>query len=263
MRLLSDEETVVQLLRLMKENGRKATGAELSCLVDALDSMERQYSSVLTELQEIRKRLEQTQIPEQASMKDQVLDTLQGVREKLEQAHSQLAAIKDKIISWAKNTLEDVKRLGITALDTAISTLGVQTMLESMEDKTSDSMRGIQASIGKVEIIREELRSAGAHLKNAGYAAIGKQPQQVDGSPVGRFESAVLSPMYAVDSVLADLNCIIWSADEAVDDLHEAAEQCRGKHEKSSVRQQLEQKKAKTTAISTPKPGKKSKEAER
>lgn len=139
----------------------------------------------------------------------------------------------------------------------------VQLLKERLDQNLTAYNASLQASIGKVEIIREELRSAGAHLKNAGYTAIDKQPQQVDVSPVGRFESAVLSPMYAVDSVLADLNCIIWSADEAVDDLHEAAEQCRGKHEKSSVRQQLEQKKAKTTAISTPKPGKKSKEAER
>ena len=50
-------------------------------------------------------------------------------------------------------------------MDTAISTLGVQTMLKSMEDKTFDSMQDIQASIRKVETIGEELRSAGAHLK--------------------------------------------------------------------------------------------------
>ena len=61
MRFLSDDETVVQLLRLMKESGREATGAELSCLVAALDSMEQQYSAVLAELQGVKKQLEQTQ----------------------------------------------------------------------------------------------------------------------------------------------------------------------------------------------------------
>ena len=45
--------------------------------------------------------------------------------------------------------------------------------------------------------------------------------------------------------------------------LEEAAEQCRGKHEKPSVRQQLEQKKVENAAISTPKPGKKLKGTER
>ena len=101
-------------------------------LIECVDNMEQQYSSVLAELQEIRKQLDQTQVPEQASMKDQVLDALQAVQEKLEQARNQLATVKDKIISWTKNTLEDVKRLGITALDTAISTLGVQTMLPGL-----------------------------------------------------------------------------------------------------------------------------------
>ena len=260
---LKDHEGVKQMLSLMRENGKGGEAEEFLWLIECVGNMERQHSSVLAELQEIRKRLEQTQVPEQTSMKDQVLDALQAVQEKLEQARSQLAAVKDKIISWTKNTLEDVKRLGITALDTAISTLGVQTILKSMEDKTFDSMQDIQASIRKVETIGEELRSAGTHLKNAGHTAIGRETQQVDGSQVGRFESAVLSPMRAIHSVLADMNRIIYSAEDAVNELHEAAEQCRGKHEKSSVRQQLEQKKTKTTAISAPKPGKKLKEAER
>ena len=281
MDFLKDHEAVQQMLCLMRENGKGEEAEEFLWLIECVDNMEQQYSSVLAELQEIRKQLEQTQVPEQASMKDQVLDALQAVQEKLEQARNQLTAVKDKIISWTKNTLEDVKRLGITALDTAISTLGVQTMLKSMEDKTFDSMQDIQASIRKVETIGEELRSAGAHLKNAGHTAgeelrsagahlknaghtaIGRETQQVDGGQVGRFETAVLSPMRAIHSVLADMNRIIYSAEDAVDELKEAAEQCRGKHEKPSVRQQLEQKKVENAAISTPKPGKKLKGTER
>jgi len=85
----------------------------------------------------------------------------------------------------------------------------------------------------------------------------------VDGGQAGRFETAVLSPMRAIHSVLADMNRIIYSAEDAVDELKEAAEQCRGKHEKPSVRQQLEQKKVENAAISTPKPGKKLKGTER
>lgn len=263
MDFLKDHEAVQQMLCLMRENGKGEEAEEFLWLIECVDNMEQQYSSVLAELQELRKQLDQTQVPEQASMKDQVLDALQAVQEKLEQARNQLATVKDKIISWTKNTLEDVKRLGITALDTAISTLGVQTMLKSMEDKTFDSMQDIQASIRKVETIGEELRSAGAHLKNAGHTAIGRETQQVDDGQVGRFETAVLSPMRAIHSVLADMNRIIYSAEDAVDELKEAAEQCRGKHEKPSVRQQLEQKKVENAAISTPKPGKKLKGTER
>lgn len=85
----------------------------------------------------------------------------------------------------------------------------------------------------------------------------------MDGGQVGRFETAVLSPMRAIHSVLADMNRIIYSAEDAVDELEEAAEQCRGKHEKPSVRQQLEQKKVENATISTPKPGKKLKGTER
>ena len=120
MRFLSDEETVTQVLRLMKENGREATGAELSCLIAALDSMEQQYRSVLAEFEDVKKQLEQTQAP---SVRDRLLGTLQTAQGKVEQALSQLSAVKEKVITWARSTLEDVKRFGINALDGAISAL--------------------------------------------------------------------------------------------------------------------------------------------
>ena len=263
MDFLKDHEAVKQIVCLMRENGKTGEAEEFLWLLECVDNMEQQYSSVLSELQEIRGQLEQVQVPEQASMKVQALDALQAAQEKLKQARNQLAAVKDKLISWTKNALEDVKRLGITALDTAISALGVQTMLEFIADKTFNSMQNVQESINKVEIIGEELRSAGVHLKNAGQTAIGKETQQADGSQVGWFESTVLTPLRAIHSVLADMNRIIYSAEDALDELNEEAEKHRGKHEKSSICQQLEQKKAKIAAISTPKPGKKLKGTER
>lgn len=40
MKILSDYEAVMELLSLMKENGRELQAMELSCLISALDSME-------------------------------------------------------------------------------------------------------------------------------------------------------------------------------------------------------------------------------
>ena len=102
MDFLKDHEAVKQIICLMRENGKTGEAEEFLWLIECVDNMEQQYSEVLLELQEIRKQLEQTQGPEQASMKAQALDALQAAQEKLEQARNQLAAVKDKLISWTK-----------------------------------------------------------------------------------------------------------------------------------------------------------------
>lgn len=260
MRFLSDEETVTQLLRLMKENGREATGAELSCLIAALDSMEQQYRSVLAELEDVKKQLEQTQAP---SVRDRLLGTLQTAQGKVEQALSQLSAVKEKVITWARSTLEDVKRFGINALDGAISALGIHKLLESMRDKVCHAMEGVNAAVERAEAVGQELRSAGGHLKNAGRAAVGKEVRQIDGGQAGRVQAVVLTPLRAAHSSLSGINRTISTAEGAAHRLDRAAEQGRGKRERPSVRRRLAQKKA---AIPAP-PGsgllRKTREAER
>lgn len=166
MKILSDYEAVMELLSLMKENGRELQAVELSCLISALDSMEQQYSSVLAELRDIKREL----TPEQPSF-----DLVQAAQEKVEQARDQLAAVKERIIVWAKTAVEDFKRVGVSALDTAISSLGIKNLLETMQDKVCGAMENVDTSIKRVEAMGQELRSAGAHLKNAGRAAAGKK----------------------------------------------------------------------------------------
>lgn len=234
MKILSDHETVMELLSLMKENGRELQAEELSCLIAALDSLEQQYSSALAELKDIKRDL----TPEQPSF-----NLIQAAQEKVEQARDQLAAVKEKIISWAKTAVEDFKRVGVSALDAAISFLGVKKLLEAMQDKVCGAMENVDASAKKVEAMGQELRSAGAHLKNAGRAATGKEAQAVDGKQPGRLQSAALAPMQAAHGVLAGLNRTIYAAEGAVERLGHCAEQGRGKREKTSVRRRLTQKK--------------------
>lgn len=260
MRFLSDEETVVQLLRLMKENGREATGAELSCLVASLDSVEQQYRSVLAEFEDVKKQLERTQAP---SVRDRLLGTLQAAQHKVEQALSQLSAVKVNIITWARSTLEDVKRFGIGALDGALSALGIHRLLGSMRDKVSHAMEGVNAAVERAEAMGQELRSAGGYLKNAGRTAAGKEPWQIDGGQAGRVQAVVLASLHAVHASLSGLDRTIGTAEGAAHRLDRAAERECGKRARPSVRRQLAQKKA---AIPTPPgpglPGK-TREAER
>jgi len=261
MKILSDQETVTELLRLMEGNGRDLQAKELVCLISALDSMEQQYSAVLEELRGVKRQLEQ--VPERRAEQDRTLLVLQAAQEKVGQARDQLAAVKEKIISWAKTTVEDFKRLGVSALDTAISALGIKKLLETMQDKVCGAMESMETSVKRVEAMGQELRNAGTHLKNAGRAAAGKEAQETNTARESRFQATVLAPMRALNTMYAGMNRTIYAALGALDRLDHMAAQSLGKRARPSVRRRLEQKKAEAPALSSSVPGRNPKEAER
>ena len=224
MKILSDYEAVMELLSLMEENGRELQAAELSCLISALDSMEQQFQVLQAELREVKK-VQEMEVP------------AAGIGERLR-------AVRDHILTWAQTTVNDIGRMGISALDNAVSALDVLGRLEAVQDKVCGAMDRVDASIQKIETVGRELRTAGGHLKNAGRAVAGKENRQTGGDPEGHIQSAVLAPIRSVRTMLYNLNGTICTAEDAVERLNHSAEQNRGKREKVSVRSRLEKKPA-------------------
>lgn len=264
MDFLQDHESIKEILRLMEENNRQNQVQEFSRLIACVDSMEQQYAAVLSELRDVKKQL--AEIPEQRrSVKDTLMEMVQALETRVGEMRDHLQTIREKIISDSKDAVSGFKQMGVSALDTAMCALGIKNLLESVQDKIYRSMENISASIQRVEAMGQELRSVGNHLKNAGRAAAGKEPQQADTAREGRFQAAVLAPMRAANAMYAGMNRTIYGALGAVDRLERAAKRTRGKRERPSVRQQLEEKRAETQArpLALPDPSRKPHEATR
>ena len=240
---LRDHESVAEMLHLMEQNNRQDQAQEFSHLIACVDSMERQYAAVLSELQKLQQRLDE--MPKQRRpMKATLTDMVQTLKNQVGEVREQLQTIREKIISCAKNAVSRFKQMGVSALDTAVYALGVKNLLESVQDKINGSMEKTSAAIQRVEAIGQELRNAGNHLKNAGRAAAGKEVRQTNTAREGRFQAAVLAPMRAVKAIYAGMNRTINKALGAVNRLERAVERTRGKRERPSIRQRLEAKKA-------------------
>lgn len=250
------------MLRFMEENGREEQAREMARLIACVDSMEQQYTAVLSELQDVKQRL--AEMPEQhRTLKDALTDMVQALETRIGEMREQLQTVREKIVSCAKEAVSGFKQMGVTALDTAVYGLGIKNLLESVQDKICQSMENTSASIQRVEAIGQELRSAGNHLKNAGCTAVGRETRQTDTAREGRFQAAVLAPMRAANAAYAGMNRTLYGALGAVDRLERAAERTRGKRERPSVRQRLKAKKGKALDRSLPAPVQKPREAER
>ena len=234
-----------------------------------MDDMIRQFNAAVQELQETKAQLAHEKQPAVQKIMQGVVTNLEN---KMEWARNMLAGLRERITDCARTAVENFKEAGVSALDKAVSAMGVKNVLESVQDHLSGMIADTKRNIEKVENIGHELRSVGGHLKNAGRAMTGKETQTVDGGQEGRFQSAVLAPMRATQSLLTNMNNATLAAIGGVEHLEQTAEGAReartaqkpGKHleKKPSIRQLLAEKKEEAAARSASAPEKEHKPQE-
>lgn len=200
---LQRQEAVQQFMKLLAENGQRGQAMDLSALMWYMDGMNRQFEAVLTELQEVKEQLAQEKRP---SVRKAMKNAVSALEEKALAVRDKLTGLWEKITQCAANAVRDFKEMGVSALDGALSMLGVKRTLEAIQKGVSSLAADARKNIEKVEDMGHDLRSAGAHLKNVGRALLGKEAQVVNGGREGRFQSVVLAPMRATQRLLSGMN---------------------------------------------------------
>lgn len=265
---LQGNEAIQQLIKLLEENNRRLKATELSYMISAIDNIDKQYSELLSMIQDRRTLLAEAAAEcYAAGVESPDLSAFQMMQKEAELVLAKVAAVKEKIVVWAKAAVEDFKQIGVSALDTAMSTLNVHSMLETLRKQAHSSALNIIVTMQRAETMGQEMRSVGGHLKNVIRVVNGKEAQVVDGGQEGKFQSVILAPMRAVRKMLSGINNAALAAIGGVEHLSESAEAARkaraeratqkpGKRlaKKSSIRQDLEAKKVQVAARSAPVP---------
>lgn len=192
------------LLRLMRENDMPDQAQELRELLDYVAGMERQCGEILDELRQVKEqisKLEQKRSPAAAAFADasqRIEAGVMSVRERFQQLRQ---GIEDR----ARTIVEDFRTAGASALRQAAEVLGVRKLLCGVQEDLGRAASGTKRAVERLESMGDELRTASGHLRNAGRAAAGQEPHQVEHRPEGRFQSAVLFPMRGVQKTLSKM----------------------------------------------------------
>lgn len=244
-----ENQDLAALRQLMAEQGQGQQAAELDRLLQQMDTMERQLRAVSWELRMVKEQLASSgpPRPEQRFMAG-LVQKLEG---RLDSLRECMDALRAHMADWARDTLEQFKQVGVSALDKALSALNVKDSLEQIHTGIQGCMEALRGGIRRVEQMGEELRQAGAHLHSAGRAAAGKGPaRRLDTTQEGRFQSGVLMPLRLAVRRLSCMNNATLAAIGAVERLEQAAQAPR----KPSLREALAEKKAEVAARPAPEP---------
>lgn len=227
---LAGNDAVREYLNLLM-GARPEAGREYAALLFEMDGMHRRLDVALRELAQVRGELARMQ---EGPEKGFLAHAMEAVEKRLSVMRQGLLEMKEQLINGAKEAVEGVRKSGINALDKAVSAVGIKKGLEEMQQSLAGSIEDVRKSIEKLEMMGQELRSVGGHLKNAGRAALGREQQEVDGGMEGRFQAALLSPLRKERGILNWVNNLVLAAIGSVECLEREAEKAReSKQEKT------------------------------
>lgn len=201
-------------------------------MLQQVSTMERQLDTAVKELAAMRQQLQAVQEqnhPVKSTMQKAVI-SMQG---QVLDLRERLAGLKQNIIDGCKNALAAFREKGISALDNVARFFKVRPMLESMRDNLDSNIRSNDKTIAKIEAISTEYHEAGRHLKNIGWAMLGKESIQ-KAQPPGKVAAVISAPFRAERSHLADMK---KSVEKAIGSMIRLEE--RAAEKKPSIRDAL------------------------
>lgn len=163
---LSSYPQISHLYEILEKNGFQKEKEDFQFFVEYLEKMESHLFTMLSEVQKMHSELSQNQ-PESMTKSDQILTQTE---EKIQETKKTVTSIKEKIRTWANNTINSVKTQGKSVLRRCLEDLEIPSLLSSMKDGFSKAAQYMRESEKNLDVVYSELHKAGSHLQNAGRA---------------------------------------------------------------------------------------------
>lgn len=248
---LQQDKTIAELLDILKASQRSKELETMMALVNHVNAVEHRLETVLNELETVKQRLEPANVPEPVKQAHKgVVETMQ---KHIHQLQDKLAGIRNKIVQAAEKAVDNFKQTGKIGLDTVLKGLHIHESLERMEKSCQKSAQMADQSRQRLDNANLALRSTGTQIRNIGRALTGKEllsPRQEN----GRFANAVTAPLKTQLKVYHELSAMTHKAITKLERFSQDVQ--RGKGEKPSVKQALDQAKADQPALKPKAPDK-------
>ena len=172
---LREHPQIIELLTVLEQNTHSQQKEEVQALVGYIDGMEEKLSQMMEEMKAMRLEVEKLHDKGIGARCAQLVETAEG---KIRQGKTMLSTASTNLVSAAGRIAGTVKEKGRDALRHAVQALRIPAVLSRMERGFSHASQAMEQCAGKLDVIRDELHQAGGHIKYAGLALAGKEPQE-------------------------------------------------------------------------------------
>ncbi|MCG4663143.1 hypothetical protein L0P73_21420 [[Clostridium] innocuum] len=164
---------VTEYLNALFSSEQKNEHKETKELLEYIDQLEQQFGILISEMQELRRTVEQLQNPQ---TKSHLKESVGKINNVLCNNKSKLGKIKTHMIDSMKYSLNQMKKNGKDASIKAIDKLHIKEGLQSINKGLAYSYQSMNQFSLTVNQITNEMRNAKRNMKNIGRIMLRKQP---------------------------------------------------------------------------------------
>lgn len=169
---INDNSTVKEYLSLLLNHGYQKEHSETKELLEYIETIEKQYSEIFNELQNVKELLSQLQNP---ATKSRLTQTVEKTEKVIESGLKKLNDVKSKLVVSMKDSIHDFKKKGRIGVIKTINVLHFKETLSSMRKSFFYAMNKTEGLSQTCDQLTSEMRKAKSHLKSIGYIMTGKK----------------------------------------------------------------------------------------
>ena len=172
---LREHPQIIELLSVLEQNSLSKQKEEVQALVGYIDGMEEKLSQMMDEMKAMRLEVEKLHDKGIRARCAQLVGTAEG---KIRQGKTMLSTARTNFVSAAGRMLGTFQEKGRAALRHAVQALRIPSVLSRMGRGFAHAEKSMGQLAVRLAAMREELHQAGGHIKNAGLALAGEEPQE-------------------------------------------------------------------------------------
>ena len=246
-----ENDVLKQFMELLNQQNMGEQSQDFMELFRFAAGMQLQLAVMADELQGVRQQLEQLQENQPKSFKENLMDKVAHLQEKITDLSERLSAVKDHLVETAAQVVNAFKEKGKSGMCKIVQKgiSGVKSALEDFRERLTETMLDFQKTANQIDSIGDELKQIGNSVSNVGRLLAGKGTEEVIDEKTGvGLTRAVNKP---VKKAVENLRNGIDSVDKAFEKLDRLSDRFdvgkeAEKGGRESLKDKLSQMKAKT-----------------
>ena len=246
-----ENDVIKQFMELLNQQNMGEQSQDFMELFRFAAGMQLQLAVMADELQGVRQQLEQLQENQPKSFKENLMDKVERLQEKITDLSERLSAVKDHLVETAAQAVNAFKEKGKLEMCKIVQKgiSGMKSVLEDFRERLTETMLDFQKTANQIDSIGDELKQIGNSVSNVGRLLAGKGTEEVTDEKTGvGLTRAVNKP---VKKAVENLQKGIDSVDKAFEKLDRLSDRFdvgkeAEKGGRESLKDKLSQMKAKT-----------------
>ena len=246
-----ENDVIKQFMELLNQQNMGEQSQDFMELFRFAAGMQLQLAVMADELQGVRQQLEQLQENQPKSFKENLMDKVERLQEKITDLSERLSAVKDHLVETVAQAVNAFKEKGKSGMCKIVQKgiSDIKSALEDFRERLTETMLDFQKTANQIDSIGDELKQIGNSVSNVGRLLAGKGTEEVTDEKTGvGLTRAVNKP---VKKAVENLQKGIASVDKAFEKLDRLSDRFdvgkeAEKGGRESLKDKLSQMKAKT-----------------